>query len=108
MTHITENPISKLRKAPQPPLSYPGAVADSDRAKKPRLSKVRLEGKGVVSGNKRMSLAEVAGLSQRTGGGLISHGTGDGATALVEFVIGYRELAGLPGSLTAVLTPPSL
>jgi len=36
---------------------------------------VRLEGKGVVSGNKRMSLAEVAGLSQRTGGGLISHGT---------------------------------
>jgi CO/xanthine dehydrogenase Mo-binding subunit len=36
---------------------------------------IRLEGKGVVSGNKRMSLAEVAGLSQRTGGGLISHGT---------------------------------
>jgi len=31
-------PIPKLRKAPQPPLSYPGAVADSDRAKKPRLS----------------------------------------------------------------------
>ena len=36
---------------------------------------VRLEGKGVVSGNNRLSLAEVAGLSQRTGGGLISHGT---------------------------------
>lgn len=36
---------------------------------------IRLEGNGVVSGNKRMSLAEVAGLSQRTGGGLISHGT---------------------------------
>jgi hypothetical protein len=31
-------PIPKLRKASQPPLSYPGAVADSDRAKKPRLS----------------------------------------------------------------------
>ncbi len=27
----------KLRKPPQPPLSYPGATADSDRAKKPRL-----------------------------------------------------------------------
>jgi CO/xanthine dehydrogenase Mo-binding subunit len=36
---------------------------------------IRLEGKGVVSGDNRMSLAEVAGLSQRTGGGLISHGT---------------------------------
>jgi CO/xanthine dehydrogenase Mo-binding subunit len=36
---------------------------------------IRLEGKCVVSGDKRMSLAEVAGLSQRTGGGLISHGT---------------------------------
>ena len=32
------NLTPKLRKAPQPPLSYPGAVADSDRAKKPRLS----------------------------------------------------------------------
>jgi hypothetical protein len=38
MTHTTSNPIPKLRKAPQPPLSYPGAAADSDRAKKPRLS----------------------------------------------------------------------
>ena len=38
MTHITSNPIPKLRKAPQPPLSYPGATADSDRAKKPRLA----------------------------------------------------------------------
>jgi hypothetical protein len=38
MTHITNNLIPKLRKAPQPPLSYPGAAADSDRAKKPRLS----------------------------------------------------------------------
>jgi hypothetical protein len=38
MTHITNKPLSKLRKAPQPPLSYPGATADSDRAKKPSLS----------------------------------------------------------------------
>ena len=29
------NPIAKLRRAPQPPLSYPGATPDSDRAKKP-------------------------------------------------------------------------
>jgi hypothetical protein len=38
MTHSTNRPIPKLRKAPQPPLSYPGATADSDRAKKPPLS----------------------------------------------------------------------
>jgi hypothetical protein len=37
MTHITGNTIPKLRKAPQPPLAYPGATPDSDRAKKPRL-----------------------------------------------------------------------
>ena len=38
MTHGTKKPIPKLRKAPQPPLSYPGAAADSDRAKRPPLS----------------------------------------------------------------------
>ena len=38
MTHIINNPIPKLRKAPQPPLSHPGATPDSDRAKKPRLA----------------------------------------------------------------------
>jgi hypothetical protein len=30
--------IPKLRKAPQPPLSYSGATPDSDRAKKPPLA----------------------------------------------------------------------
>ena len=38
MTQITNKPMPKLPKAPQPPLSYPGATADSDRAKKPSLS----------------------------------------------------------------------
>jgi hypothetical protein len=37
MTHSIKKPIPKLRKAPQPPLSHPGATPDSDRAKKPRL-----------------------------------------------------------------------
>ncbi|MPZ35460.1 MAG: molybdopterin-dependent oxidoreductase [Rhodospirillales bacterium] len=36
---------------------------------------LRLENKSVVGGDKRMSLADVASLSQRMGGGLISHGT---------------------------------
>jgi hypothetical protein len=38
MTHMTNKPIPKLRKAPQPPLSHPGAIPDSERAKKPALS----------------------------------------------------------------------
>lgn len=38
MTHITKGPIPKLHKAPQPPLSHRGAVPDSDRARKPRLT----------------------------------------------------------------------
>jgi hypothetical protein len=38
MRHITNNRIRKLPKAPQPPLSYPGATPDSDRAKKPSLA----------------------------------------------------------------------
>jgi hypothetical protein len=37
MTYIT-NLIPKLRKAPQPPLSRPGATPDSDRAKRPPLA----------------------------------------------------------------------
>jgi hypothetical protein len=38
MTHITSKRIPKLHKAPQPPLSYPGATPDADRAKNPPLA----------------------------------------------------------------------
>ncbi len=38
MTHITDKLTPKLRRASQPPLSYPGAPADADRAKKPPLA----------------------------------------------------------------------
>jgi hypothetical protein len=38
MTPIANKPITKLRKAPQPPLSHAGAIPDSDRAKRPPLS----------------------------------------------------------------------
>jgi hypothetical protein len=38
MPHITNKPIPKLHKAPQPPLSHPGATPDSDRAKRPSLA----------------------------------------------------------------------
>jgi hypothetical protein len=38
MIQGTNKPIPKLRKAPQPPLPYAGAVPDTDRAKRPPLS----------------------------------------------------------------------
>ena len=38
MSHIADKPTPKLRKAPQPPLSHPGATADADRAKRPSLT----------------------------------------------------------------------
>jgi hypothetical protein len=38
MTHVINSPTPQLRKASQPPLAYPGAAPDSDRAKKPRLA----------------------------------------------------------------------
>jgi len=43
MTHIANGRtprlhVPKLRKAPQPPLPYPGAAPDSDRARRPPLA----------------------------------------------------------------------
>ena len=38
MTHIVNKCRPKLRRAPEPPLSYPGATPDSDRAKRPPLA----------------------------------------------------------------------
>ena len=49
---MTIKPIPKLHKAPQPPLSYPGAAADSDRAKKPRLSEPSATGQELNPGDR--------------------------------------------------------
>jgi hypothetical protein len=38
MTSVIDKPVPKLRKAPQPPLSHPGATPDSDRARRPPLA----------------------------------------------------------------------
>ncbi|HWX54312.1 MAG TPA: hypothetical protein VN176_06940 [Verrucomicrobiae bacterium] len=38
MRHTTNKRIRALRKAPQPPLPYPGAAPDSDRARRPPLA----------------------------------------------------------------------
>jgi hypothetical protein len=52
MTHLTNKPISRLPKAPQPPLSYPGATADSDRARKPSLSEPSATGQELIPGDR--------------------------------------------------------
>jgi hypothetical protein len=36
-THINDKGVPILRKAPQPPLSHPGAIPDSDRAQRAPL-----------------------------------------------------------------------
>jgi hypothetical protein len=51
MTHITNKPRAILRKAPQPPLSYPGATPDSDRAQKPPLSEPSATDQELIPGD---------------------------------------------------------
>jgi hypothetical protein len=52
MIDSTDKPIPKLRKAPQPPLPYPGAIPDSDRAKKPRLDEPAVTGQELTPGDR--------------------------------------------------------
>jgi hypothetical protein len=52
MTYGTNKPIPKLRRAPQPPPSYAGAVPDSDRAKKPPLSEPSVTGQELTPGDR--------------------------------------------------------
>ena len=52
MTRITDNPMPKLRKAAQPPLSYLGATPDSDRAKRPPLAEPSASGQEMNPGDR--------------------------------------------------------
>ena len=52
MTRATSKPIPKLRNAPQPPLSHAGAIADSDRAKRPPLSEAPATGQELTPGDR--------------------------------------------------------
>ena len=52
MSHGTNKPAPKLRKAPQPPLSHAGAVPDSDRAKRPALSEAPATGQELTPGDR--------------------------------------------------------
>jgi len=58
MTHITNNPIPKLHKAPQPPLSYPGATPDSDRARKPSLAEPSASDQELARGDRGEGLGD--------------------------------------------------
>jgi hypothetical protein len=57
MTHINKPP-PKLRKAPQPPLSYAGATPDSDRAKRPPLSEPSGPGLELTPGDRVEGLGD--------------------------------------------------
>jgi len=52
MIHGAKKSISKLRKAPQPPLSHAGAIPDSDRAKRPSLSQPSATGEELTPGDR--------------------------------------------------------
>jgi hypothetical protein len=52
MPHITNQRILELPRAPQPPLSRPGATPDSDRAKKPPLAEPSATGQQLNPGDR--------------------------------------------------------
>jgi hypothetical protein len=56
MAHIANKPTPKLRRAPQPPLSHPGATPDADRAKRPSLAEPPATDQEVTPGDRVESL----------------------------------------------------
>jgi hypothetical protein len=58
MSDSTNNPIAKLHKAPQPPLSHPGATPDSDRARKPPLIEPSATGEELSPGERVEGLGD--------------------------------------------------
>jgi hypothetical protein len=54
----TNKLIPKMRKAPQPPLSHPGATADADRAKRPSLARPSAPGPELDPGDRVEGLGD--------------------------------------------------
>ena len=52
MTAKTNKSSLKLRKAPQPPLAYPGATPDSDRARRPPLAEMAASSEELIPGDR--------------------------------------------------------
>jgi len=58
MSQVTQKPTPKLRKTAQPPLSYPGATHDSDRAKRPPLAEPAATGPELIPGDRVEGLGD--------------------------------------------------
>jgi hypothetical protein len=58
MPRTTNKARPKLRKAPQPPLAYPGAIPDSDRAKKPPLTEPSATDQELIPGDRVEGLGD--------------------------------------------------
>ena len=58
MPHIINKSMPKLRKAPQPPLSHPGAPHESDRARKPPLAEPPATDQELSPGDRVESLGD--------------------------------------------------
>jgi hypothetical protein len=56
MVQIANKPTPKLRRAPQPPLSHPGATRDADRAKRPSLAEPPATDQELTPGDRVESL----------------------------------------------------
>ena len=58
MSDSINDPIAKLHKAPQPPLSHRGATPDSDRARKPPLIEPSATGEELSPGDRVEGLGD--------------------------------------------------
>jgi hypothetical protein len=59
--------IRELPKAPQPPLSYPGATPDADRAKRPPLGQPSATGQELNPGDRVEGLGNFGTADWRIG-----------------------------------------
>jgi hypothetical protein len=77
MTHLTNRATTTLPRSSQPPLSYPGATPDSDRAKKPPLAEPTDTGEELIPGDRVEGLGDFGkptgefGTVEKTGSVLI-------------------------------------
>jgi hypothetical protein len=87
MIPMTNKATPKLRKAPQPPLSYPGVAPDSDRAKKPPLAEPAASDQELSPGDRVEGLGD---FGKPTGGfGTVERANED--DAVVKWDDGVRK-----------------
>lgn len=67
MPHTKSHPIPRLAKASQPPLAYPGATPDSERAKRPRLADPTPNDEELTPGDRVQGLGDFGTLTGAVG-----------------------------------------